>query len=232
MFERIDFMNNGLDCERVTVDGKRFYQTEDGKRYPSITTVIGWSGREKIKQWRARVGEKKANAISSQAARRGTKVHKMCEDYVNNKPNFLDGHMPSDVENFTAIKPDIDKLIGGDYAQEYFMYSDHLRIAGTADCIAMVNGKASIVDFKTSKKSLVKGGYKLPKYFAQCAGYAVMFEERTGIPVSQLVIIAAVDEKLELFEHDQAEVYIEKRDDYIDSLKDMIHNYKKDNNLL
>jgi hypothetical protein len=59
-----------------------------------------------------------------------------------------------------------------------------------------------------------------------------MFEERTGIPVSQLVIIAAVDEKLELFEHDQAEVYIEKRDDYIGSLKDMIHNYKKDNNLL
>ena len=36
-------------------------------------------------EWRKRVGEAEANKISTRR-RRGTNVHQMCEDYLNNKP--------------------------------------------------------------------------------------------------------------------------------------------------
>ena len=67
-----------------TVDGKRFYVTPSGP-LPSITTVLSILSRDSIKKWRERVGEDTANAISTKASRRGTNVHKMCEDYINNE---------------------------------------------------------------------------------------------------------------------------------------------------
>jgi hypothetical protein len=64
----------------------------------------------------------------------------------------------------------------------------------------------SIVDFKTSKR--LKTREDISNYFMQCAAYAVAFEERTGIAVSQLVILMGVDDEAPL-------VFIEKRDDWI-----------------
>ena len=55
-------------------------------------------------------------------------------------------------------------------------------------------------------------------YFKQEAGYAVMWEERTGMPITQLVTIMAVD-------HDNPIVFVEHRDDWIDKLKDVISQY-------
>ena len=66
-----------------TVDKKRFYVTPEGNEYPSITTVLSPRNKERLMKWRKRVGEKVANHICNKAATRGTKVHKMCEDYLN-----------------------------------------------------------------------------------------------------------------------------------------------------
>ena len=66
-----------------TVDKKRFYVTPEGNEYPSITTVLSPRNKEGLMKWRKRVGEKVANHICNKAATRGTKVHKMCEDYLN-----------------------------------------------------------------------------------------------------------------------------------------------------
>ena len=76
----------GLDYKELktkNIDGKRHYVTPNGN-YPSVTTVTSLAIKDGIKAWRERVGEKEANKIASQAARRGTKVHKICEDYLNN----------------------------------------------------------------------------------------------------------------------------------------------------
>jgi len=48
----------------------------------------------------------------------------------------------------------------------------------------------------------------IQNYFMQCAAYAVMYEERTGIPVPKLVVMIAV-------EGDEAQIFVKKRDDYI-----------------
>jgi genome maintenance exonuclease 1 len=86
------------------------------------------------------------------------------------------------------------------------LYSDYLRVAGTVDCIAEWNGRLSIIDFKTSRK--VKKRDWIENYFMQEAAYAVMFEERTGKKVSQLVTVIAVD-------NEDPQVFIEHRDEWI-----------------
>ncbi len=72
------------DLKTKTIDRKRYYVTPDDKEYPSITTVLSNRGKEGLFEWRKRVGNDVANYISRKAAKRGTSVHQMCEDYLNN----------------------------------------------------------------------------------------------------------------------------------------------------
>ena len=74
-----------IELNTVTENGKRCYVTPTGEKYPSVTTVLSNYKKDGIIKWRKRVGEKEANKISTKASRRGTKVHKLCEDYLNNE---------------------------------------------------------------------------------------------------------------------------------------------------
>ena len=85
------------------------------------------------------------------------------------------------------------------------LYSDHLEVAGTVDCVGEYNGKLSIIDFKTSSR--VKTKQQISDYFMQTSAYAVAFEERTKVPVSNLLIIMAVA-------HEGCVIFEEKRDNY------------------
>ena len=201
------------DLETETINGKRFYKTPEGLLYPSVTTITGQHGKDKILEWRKRVGEEEANRISTKASNRGTKVHKICENYLNNEedyartnPAHIHKTMPDSIAMFKSLQPLLDEHVNNIHALEIPLYSHHLKVAGRVDCIAEYDGKLSIIDFKTSgrlkEESWIKG------YFMQCSAYAVMYEERTGIPVSQIVIMIAVDS-----EHPQ--VFIKKRNDYI-----------------
>ena len=194
------------DMVAENINGKRFYKTPEGNLYPSVTTITSQHGKDKIIEWRKRVGEEEANRISTKAAGRGTRVHTLCENYLNNEEDYARKTMPDSVAMFKSIQPLLDQNVNNIHALEVPLYSHHLRVAGRVDCIAEYDGKLSIIDFKTSGKlkeeSWIKG------YFMQCSAYAVMYEERTGIPVPQIVIMIAVDS-----EHPQ--VFIKKRNDYI-----------------
>ena len=72
------------ELEAETTSSGRSYMTPEGNQYPSITTCLSVLSRKSIMEWRKRVGEEEANKISARAAGRGTRVHKMCEDYLNN----------------------------------------------------------------------------------------------------------------------------------------------------
>mgnify|MGYP000701398995 CR=1 FL=1 len=67
-----------------TINRKRFYVTPDGHKYPSITTVLSGRAKEGINAWRNKVGEAQANKIMRAAASRGTAVHELAENYLNN----------------------------------------------------------------------------------------------------------------------------------------------------
>lgn len=202
------FIHENIEFEELqatNLNGKRLYQTPSGKVYPSVTTITGLHGKDAIISWRKRVGEEEANKISSKAATRGTKVHKMCENYLNNEL-VLTTHLPNSVALFKQIQPFIDKYIGVVYGIECPLYSDHLKIAGRTDCVAMFDGKPAIIDFKTASKP--KSEDFILNYFMQCSAYAVMFEERTGIAIPRIAILVAV-------EGDHPQIFVKKRDSYI-----------------
>ena len=65
--------------------GMRLYEVSEGRWYPSITTITSHKKKDSILKWRKRVGEEKANKISSQASNRGNKFHGMVECYLKNE---------------------------------------------------------------------------------------------------------------------------------------------------
>jgi genome maintenance exonuclease 1 len=199
-----------------TINGKRHYVTPEGK-YPSITSVLSVLSKDSIMAWRKRVGEEEANRISTQAARRGTNVHQMCEDYLNNELD-MSKFMPNEKDMFKPLKETLDKHIGTIYAQEAPLYSNYLGIAGRVDCIAEWDGRLSIIDFKTSRK--LKKKEWIHSYFQQATAYAIMWEERTGIPIDKIVIAITVDDE------DEPQIFVEKRDNWVKDLINTINLYK------
>jgi len=205
-----------------TTGSGRVYNTPDGNRYPSVTTILSELSKAGIVAWRKRVGAEEANRISTQASTRGTKIHQICEDYLNNKPDYLDGQMPANVFTFKQIQPILDQYIDNIQYLEAPLYSDFLKTAGRVDCIAEFDGKLSIIDFKTSRKPKKKEW--ISNYFMQASCYAVMYEERTEIPVSRTVVIIAVDGS-------EPQVFVENRDNFIEGFVDARVSYKEKYNV-
>lgn len=218
--ENIEIGYNDLDC--VTSDSGRVYVTPEGDKLPSITTVLSILSRDSIKAWRARVGEAEANKISTKASRRGTAVHDIIEKYVDNKEDFKQGHQPHVVESFLSVKDILDERLSAVYAQEVALYSKYLGVAGRVDCVGVWDGRPSIIDFKTSKK--VKKKEWIESYFMQECFYAIAWEERTGMPIEQLVTLIAVDDN-------PPQVFIEHRDNWDGKLIDTIGRYKREKGL-
>ena len=154
----------------------KVYMLHYGEKYPSVTTVLSNYKKDGIVKWRKRVGEKEANKISTKASRRGTKVHKLCEDYLNNDSSFK-GYTPDNVDMFKTIQPTLNE-IEVVYAQERTLFSHHLKTAGRVDCVGKFRGKTHIIDFKTSNKP--KKWEWIDNYFMQGSAYSVMWEEMTG----------------------------------------------------
>tara|TARA_Y100000389_G_scaffold200089_1_gene239809 strand:+ start:1908 stop:2570 length:663 start_codon:yes stop_codon:yes gene_type:complete len=191
---------------RKNIDGKRVYVNETGEKYPSVTSVLSVRGKKGITEWRKRVGNEEANRISNKASTRGTRVHKFCEDYLLNESlpemDFFDK------ETWSKFEPIVER-IDNIHHVEPFLYSNHLGMAGQCDCIAEFDGRLSIIDFKTSKR--LKKHSQISNYFAQCAAYAIMYEELTGIAINRTVILISVD-------GEDPQIFVERRDNYVDYL--------------
>tara|TARA_Y100000996_G_scaffold348580_1_gene287185 strand:- start:1440 stop:2120 length:681 start_codon:yes stop_codon:yes gene_type:complete len=211
------------ELKTTNVNGSRFYVTPEGNKYPSITTILSSDPEKKrgLMEWRKRVGEKEANRISSQAARRGTSVHTLCEHHLYNvcpeEPDSVwQKAMPDAIEMFNSMAPILNESVNNIHGQEVALYSDRLGIAGRVDCIAEWNGTLSVIDFKTSRKP--KKAEWIRDYYMQCAAYAAMYYERTGIPIKDLVIAVMV-------ENDEPQIFHEKVGKWLPPLKNLIDNF-------
>tara|TARA_B100001758_G_C18295016_1_gene549136 strand:+ start:245 stop:901 length:657 start_codon:yes stop_codon:yes gene_type:complete len=202
--------------KRKNTDKGRRYETPSGALYPSVTTILSHKSKPFIQEWRKRVGAKEADRISRVASVRGTKIHTLCEDALNNKEEDVSKLSLLDQEMYKEFRPllnDIDNI----RCLEATMYSDHLRLGGQADCIAEYKGKLSVIDFKTSKKRKTRS--QCYNYFIQCSAYAIMFEERTGIPINNSVILMAQED-------DGPVVFTATRDDFVTKLLDARDDYE------
>ena len=200
-----------------TIKGKRFYVTPEGKKYPSITTVLSGRSKEGINKWRKSVGNDVANNIMRTAAKRGTAVHQLVEDYLNNKELSKQDVLP--LALFTILKPELDD-INNIVIQEGGLYSDKWGIAGRVDCIAEYQGKLSVIDFKTSTKE--KKEEWVENYFIQGSAYCEMYEERFNQEINQVVILIVTEDGA-------VQSFIKDKKDYLPLLKPAIEEFNKDN---
>jgi len=208
-----------LDYKDLVVENGengRKYISPEGHKFPSITTVLGVLSRAGIAAWRARVGEEEANRVSHRATTRGTAVHDLVEKYLDNEE--LPEVLPHITASLNNLKPSLSR-IGKIYAQEAPLYSKHLGVAGRVDCVGEYDGVPSIIDFKTSKK--IKKKEWVTSYFMQEAAYAIMWEERTGMPITNLVTIMDVD-------NESPCVFVEHRDNWTEKLFETIELYHKE----
>ena len=210
----------------TTTDGIRLYETPEGNKYPSITTVLSVRSKQGLMEWRKRVGNEVANHIARTAAARGTKVHHMCEDYLNNMrfnfPDKFKEHRKNFLPYclFSQLKEKVLCNINNIYAQEAGLYSDKYRVAGRVDCIAEYNGVPSIIDFKTSTKERKDEWNE--SYYIQGSAYAEMFVERTGIEISQVVILVVTEDGT-------VQEFIKEKYDYLDALVQTVTEWSEKN---
>ena len=200
-----------------TINRKRFYDTPTGF-YPSITTVLGVRKEKQkgLQEWRNRVGNDVANHIMRTAASRGTAVHHMCEDFLNNKEVIKEEQSFLPWCLFSQLKLTLKSSINNIYAQECGLWSEHYRVAGRVDCIAEYNGIPSIIDFKTSRSER-KDDYNF-EYYIQASAYAEMFEERTGIEINQIVILVVTEDGL-------VQEFVKEKHEYLPHLIETIDQF-------
>ena len=211
------FVHKPVDIPEVStknINRKRFYNTPTGF-YPSITTVLGVRKEKKIglAKWRERVGNDVANHIMITAAARGTAVHSMVEDFLNNKNVLKEDFAFLPWCLFSQLQPTLKAKVNNIYAQEAGLWSEKYRLAGRVDCIAEWDGVPSIIDFKTSRSER-KDDYNF-EYYMQASAYAEMFEERTGIEINQIVILVVTEDGL-------VQEFVKDKKDYLQDLVETI----------
>ena len=188
-FNHIDVCLPSL--ERETIDSVRYYSIPDNGeliKMVSITSITSHFNKEIFVKWRKKVGDVEADKITKQATSRGTDMHTLVENYLYNKS--LPEVQPLSNVLFKIAKTELNK-IDNIHCLEGALYSKHLGVAGTTDCIGEHEGELSVVDFKTSKKPKPRDW--IENYFVQAMFYGMAYYEMTGTPIKKLVIIMACE---------------------------------------
>ena len=173
--------------------GKRLYATPDGHKVPSVTTILDKTKPEEsriaLANWRKAVGEQKAQQITTEAANRGTRMHKFLEDYVKGEPMNENITNPFAQQSQKMAKIVIEKgmcNVDEVWGSEVPLYFPELY-AGTTDCVGVHQGDESILDFKQTNKP--KKREYIDDYFLQLTAYALAHNEVHGTNIHKGVIL-------------------------------------------
>jgi len=227
---------NYSPISRESVEGKRLYLCPDGNKVPSVTTILDKTkSAEKVaalQNWKKSVGEEKAQQIVTEAANRGTRMHKFLEDYL------IDGEFRSAGSNpyskISHAMAEQIKINGLRYVDEFWgsevaLYYPELY-AGTTDCLGVWKGKEAILDFKQTNKP--KKREWIEDYFHQLAAYATAHNKVYGTNIRTGVILMCAqpktNEKLEIVETPQYQEFVvelSEFDKYTNEWWDKVESY-------
>ena len=178
--------------QRVEVEGKRRYLTPDGNKLPSVTTILDATKSEESKKalmdWRKRVGPQKAQEITTEAAGRGTRMHKWLEGYIKTGVIGDPGSNPYSLQSHKMAQTIIYQ--GLSKCNEYWgtevpVYFPSIY-AGTTDLCGIHDGDEAIMDHKQTNKP--KKREWIDDYFVQLAAYANAHNEVHGTQIRKGVI--------------------------------------------
>lgn len=188
------------EMKKVNVDGSRRYLTPDGSKVPSVTTILDATKSEETKQalnnWRRRVGHKQAQAITTEAAGRGTRMHKWIEDFIKLDIIGEPGSNPySQQSHFMANEIITNGLSKCDefWGTEVSLHFPEVY-AGTTDLCGVHDGSEAIMDHKQSNK--IKKREWIDDYFVQTTAYALAHNEVYNTKIRKGVIFMCVKPEL------------------------------------
>lgn len=185
-----------VSINRITTPEGRRYATPDGEKLPSVTTILDATKSEESKQalanWRKRVGEAKAQEIVTEAAGRGTRMHKFIEDYIKTGEISEPGSNPYSIQAHQMAQQIISNgLVNCNefWGTEVPLYFPKIY-AGTTDLCGIHDGDEAIMDHKQSNKP--KKREWIDDYFVQLAAYANAHNEVHGTKIRKGVIFMCV----------------------------------------
>lgn len=183
---------NYVDLKRETKQGKRHYVTPDGRRVPSVTTILDKTKPEKsriaLANWKKRVGETKAREITTEAANVGTVMHKKLEEYCLGKLKDPGSNLVQKIGHDMAgiiIKNGLVHL-NETWGNEVSLYYPELY-AGTTDFAGVWQAVPTIIDFKQTNK--FKKREWIDDYFMQLSAYALAHDEVYGTKIKKGAIL-------------------------------------------
>jgi hypothetical protein len=187
---------NYKSLSRETVDGRRLYATPDGNKLPSVTTILDKTKSEESKaalnNWRNRVGHANAQAITTEAANRGTRMHTYLEHFIKNGELKDRGSNPFSWSSHAMAGVVIEKgltNVSEFWGVEIPLYFPGLY-AGTTDGCGIHLGDESILDYKQTNKP--KKIEWVEDYFLQLTAYALAHNEVYGTNIRKGVILMCV----------------------------------------
>ena len=181
------------ELKRTTTEKQRLYTCPDGNAVPSVTTILDKTKSAESKaglaRWRKSVGEAKAQAIVTEAANRGTRMHTYLEKYV------LGEELKETVSNpYAQQSLDMAKIVVEEglcnvdeyWGTEVALYFPKIY-AGTTDLVGVHKGEAAILDFKQTNKP--KKREWIEDYFMQLVAYAEAHNEVYGTDIRKGVVL-------------------------------------------
>ena len=143
-------------CKQINdpVTRKRVYLTPDGESLPSVTTILSATkDMTALNEWKKRVGEQKAQQITTEAAGVGTAMHANLERFIaglqrqpGNNPVHVQANKMADIIIDRGLR-DVDEV----WAMEQSLYFPGL-FSGTTDLVAVYKGNPSVCDYKQTNK--------------------------------------------------------------------------------
>ena len=213
---------NYTPISRESVEGKRLYATPDGSKVPSVTTILDKTKpkekMEALMAWKRRVGEVKAQEIVTEAAGRGTRMHKFLEDYVKTGAIQPPGTNPYSKQSHAMAQVVISQglcNVNEIWGVEVPLYYPGLY-AGTTDGCGLHLNDESIIDYKQTNKP--KKEEWIEDHYLQLTAYALAHNEVHGTNIHKGVVLMCVspkmNEKLEMIDVPVYQEFILKPQDF------------------
>lgn len=172
--------------KRKQVDGKRLYETPDGNAVASVTTILDKTkDKTGLMEWRKRVGEERAQQITTEASGVGTRMHKYLEDYIDtgdwpspgSNPYAQQAHKMAEV-----IREQAFSRLNEIWGSEVSLFMPRLY-AGTSDLVALYDDRPAICDFKQTNRP--KKEEYVEDYYLQLVAYAEAHNEIYGTDICE-----------------------------------------------
>ena len=186
-----------INAKSLREHGKQYYVDTKGNRFPSVTTILNatkpQAERDRLKEWKSRVGTEEATRISTTASRRGTQTHKQIERYLlGESPVCSDASRPY----WESVKPVLEEI---DTVRlvEASVFHYNMGYSGKVDCVASYKGIPCVCEWKTADKpkGSIERLYEYPLQLTAYLGAANEYYRDYGIQLNHALLVVAIPER-------------------------------------